>query len=168
MKIEKIFVHCSASTWGNALVIADWHKQRGFDTIGYHFVISNGLYQGNQKVRYAFADGAVESGRSVDSTGAHTLGFNQNTLGICLIGDKDFTRPQLVSLYNVIMELKNRLGTFSTDDVYGHYEAGALNPKYAVQKTCPNMPMDKFRLVLNNKLSVDDFLTAQKAFAKTL
>jgi hypothetical protein len=126
------------------------------------------LYQGKQKNRFDFANGSIEAGRSIDSPGAHTLGFNQNSIGICLVGDKYFTREQVVSLYNIVMGIKNMTGTFSLDAVYGHYEAGMLNTKYAVQKTCPNMPMDKFRLVLNNKLSIDDFLTAQKEYAKNL
>jgi len=168
VKIEKVFVHCSASRWGNSLVIDEWHKARGFDKIGYHFVISNGLYQGNQKTRFSFANGSIEAGRSVDSIGAHTVGFNQNSLGICLIGDKVFTKEQIETLYNMIVALKNQLGTFTFSNVHGHYEAGLLNPKFAVQKTCPNMPMDKFRLVLENKLSIDDFLIAQVAYAKNL
>ena len=39
---KKIVLHCSDSTFGNAAVITNWHIQRGWQTIGYHFVICNG------------------------------------------------------------------------------------------------------------------------------
>lgn len=41
-KIDLIIVHCSATPEGKDFTTADidrWHRQRGFASIGYHFVI---------------------------------------------------------------------------------------------------------------------------------
>jgi hypothetical protein len=44
-----------------------------FDDIGYHFVVGPG--------------GGVHRGRPIDVIGAHVLGHNENTIGICVTGD---------------------------------------------------------------------------------
>ena len=41
-EIDKIIVHCSATPEGrdvSAATIDDWHKQRGWSGIGYHYVV---------------------------------------------------------------------------------------------------------------------------------
>ena len=41
-KIDLIIIHCSATPEGKDFTTADidrWHRQRGFASIGYHFVI---------------------------------------------------------------------------------------------------------------------------------
>ena len=41
-KITEIIIHCSATTEGKDFSVEDidrWHRQRGFNGIGYHFVI---------------------------------------------------------------------------------------------------------------------------------
>ena len=41
-KINEIIVHCSATPAGKPYTVEDidkWHRQRGFDGIGYHFVV---------------------------------------------------------------------------------------------------------------------------------
>ena len=40
-KITEIIIHCSATTEGKDFTVEDidrWHRQRGFNGIGYHFV----------------------------------------------------------------------------------------------------------------------------------
>ena len=94
-----IVIHHSASAEGDAKLFEKWHKARGWDGLGYHFVIGNGR---------GSADGRVEVGyRWRDQThGAHTDGqglgvhyraepkyYNQHGVGICLVGDFMKTRP---------------------------------------------------------------------------
>ncbi len=77
-KTDYFVVHCSASQnlpTINAKVIDGWHKQRGFDRIGYHYVIKT--------------DGTVETGRKLDEVGAHVAGYNSTSVGICMIGGVD-------------------------------------------------------------------------------
>lgn len=78
-KIEKIIVHCSATSPSmdiGASVIRKWHvKDRGWSDIGYHYVIKR--------------DGTIEPGRPLDRPGAHTRGHNHNSIGVCWVGGVD-------------------------------------------------------------------------------
>lgn len=83
--IDAIIIHCSATRVGQDLRAKDidrMHKQRGFNQIGYNFVID--------------LDGLVENGRPLSLDGAHcnTKGFsaesyNKHSIGICYIGGLD-------------------------------------------------------------------------------
>src|SRR5688572_22456707 len=64
--------------------IQRWHLDRGWATVGYHFVISPG--------------GRIFRGRPVDRLGAHVLGHNGGTVGICLMGDFEHERPAPAAL----------------------------------------------------------------------
>lgn len=112
----KIVAHCSDSTWGNAIIIDDWHKKRGWSGIGYHLVILNGNIR--LKVFNKFMDGFIESGRPFDDNsyidpfekGAHTKGKN-DWIGICLIGKSgQFTNKQKDSFLKACMMIKNIFG----------------------------------------------------------
>lgn len=74
-RIDEIIIHCSDSPEGRndkAEDIRKWHKQRGFNDIGYHYVID--------------LDGTVEQGRPIEQAGAHCTGHNAHSIGICYIG----------------------------------------------------------------------------------
>ena len=74
--------------------------------------------------------------------GAHALGFNDKSIGICLIGVKDFTPRQMSALRTLVSELCIHYG-LTAKNVVGHYET----PK-AGGKTCPNFDMKAFRASL--------------------
>ena len=114
--ISKIIVHCTATKEGQTVTAADvtkWHKQRGFNTIGYHFLI--GL------------NGEIWEGRPIEQAGAHAEGHNANSIGICYVGGLDAnlkpkdtrTAAQKESLLNLIKELKQK---YPTATVHGHRE----------------------------------------------
>lgn len=74
-KITEIIIHCSATREGQDIKAADidrWHRQKGWDGCGYHFVID--------------LDGTIEIGRPIEKVGAHTSGHNANSVGICYVG----------------------------------------------------------------------------------
>jgi hypothetical protein len=109
-----VIIHCSASKFGNAAEITRWHLERGFSTIGYHYVILNGWIGSNKY--YKWFDGAIETGRPIDDdkwfepdeVGAHTLGHN-NCVGICLVGNSNsFTIKQIESLKLLLSVLKKQ------------------------------------------------------------
>lgn len=124
-KIYKIIIHCSATPEGREYTVADittWHKQRGFSSIGYHYVI--------------YLDGSIHEGRPLENVGAHTLGENANSIGICYIGgmDKDNKHPkdtrtqeQKESLIKLVADLKKE---FPEVTVHGHNEFA--------NKACPS------------------------------
>ncbi|MDD2799369.1 MAG: N-acetylmuramoyl-L-alanine amidase [Bacteroidales bacterium] len=103
-KINLIVVHCTATRSNTKVTIEDltqWHKARGFKTIGYHFVISQ--------------NGVVHNGRPLSDIGAHVEGMNANSIGICYIGglnDKTSkpedtrTPAQKESLLELLSQLK--------------------------------------------------------------
>lgn len=73
--LKEIIVHCSATRPSQdigAAEIRKWHLERGFNDIGYHYVIRR--------------DGAIEKGRSLNVAGAHCKGHNAYSIGICLVG----------------------------------------------------------------------------------
>jgi N-acetylmuramoyl-L-alanine amidase len=153
-KISNIIIHCSDSEFGSASEIRRWHLKRGWSDIGYHFVILNGLlvprtgYQ--QRLFLATMDGNIEAGRKIDGDywvseneqGAHTLGLNASSIGICLIGTNQFTVRQMNALKALVTELLIHYG-LTPKAVLGHYET----PK-AGGKTCPNFDVKAWRTTL--------------------
>lgn len=80
-----LIVHCSDSPYGTVELLHNWHLERGFAGLGYHYVITNGFLIDSKKY-YKHFDGRVWTGRDEDIVGAHVKGRNHNSLGICLIG----------------------------------------------------------------------------------
>lgn len=134
--IKKIIVHCSASEFGDAAAIDRWHKERGWEGIGYHFVILNGVRVSRAPYN-AKDDGLIEFGRSEATIGAHCKGQNKESLGICIIGEKTFTPDQIMALYRLLRKLLSQY-CLQPKDVWGHYE-------FEPHKTCPNLDMGTVR-----------------------
>ena len=115
--MTNVIVHCSDSRWGNAATITKWHVvERGWVTIGYHYVILNG-YLSKFKFHFLY-DGNIETGRpldddgdmEMDEKGAHAFGYN-SAVGICLIGlSGDFSQLQIGSLKVLINRLRAQFG----------------------------------------------------------
>lgn len=85
--INEIIVHCTATPEGREVTVADidaWHRKRvpPFRCIGYHFVV--------------YLDGTVHRGRPVEEVGAHCLGHNNHSVGVCYVGGlaSDGTTPE--------------------------------------------------------------------------
>lgn len=122
-KITEIIIHCSATQEGKNYTVADidrWHRQRGFNGIGYHYVI--------------YRDGSIHVGRALAEPGAHCKGHNALSIGICYIGGlsiegkpKDTrTVVQKASLRALVEQLQEE---FPLATIHGHNEFSA--------KACP-------------------------------
>lgn len=124
MEAKGIVIHCSDSPHrgDTAEDIHRWHLQRGFDGIGYHYVIRE--------------DGQVEKGRPDFWNGAHARGCNSTHLGVCLLGIDEFTPEQFDALKDLVIGL---MLEYSIDikNVIGHYMVDS-------GKTCPNFDVEKF------------------------
>ena len=73
--IRHIIVHCSKTPkrLGDGQVAVERKcRLRGAFSCGYHYVISR--------------DGIIQSGRKLDEAGNHTLGYNNCSIGVCLVG----------------------------------------------------------------------------------
>lgn len=129
-KINKIIIHCSATPEGKDFTvqqIRQMHLQRGFNDIGYHYVI--------------YRDGSVHPGRDVAVPGAHCKGHNANSIGVCYIGgcsadmSKNLdtrTDAQKAALALLVGELKER---YPGATIHGHNEFAAKDcPCFNVKK----------------------------------
>lgn len=117
-----IVIHHSASESGSAATFDQWHRARGWDELGYHFVITNG--RGGD-------DGSVEVGGrwTKQKWGAHCKTpdnrYNDFGVGICLVGDFRKGQPtvaQLASLRRLTGFLADRYG-IDPGSVIGHRDA---------------------------------------------
>ncbi len=136
--INLIVLHCSDSEFGDAKVIEQWHRERGFKKIGYHYVILNG-YRSKSALDSQIMDaseGAAEMGRPEEEIGAHVEGYNANSIGVCLIGRGNYTQQQLETARALIV--CKLMKSYPEAKLVGHYE---LNPG----KTCPMLDMNELR-----------------------
>lgn len=123
--INKIIVHSTATRPSQACtveLIDKWHRERGFDCIGYHYVI--------------YRDGSVHEGRQLSKVGAHCTGQNSDSIGISYCGgvaedgktpQDNRTDAQKTSLRQLIKELRQAYGNIP---VYGHRDF--------TNKACPS------------------------------
>lgn len=146
--IKYIIVHTSVSKWGGVKDIDEWHKERGFEGIGYHFVITNGYlkYSNLKEKKYVSDDdGVLWVGRPLKYRGAHCPDYNWRSIGVCLIGDLgNYTPLQWTMLKSFCLDWMDRLN-IPVENVLGHCET----PNGKSQgKTCPDITMFDFRLEL--------------------
>jgi hypothetical protein len=117
-----IVIHHSATPGGSAEQFDQSHRQKGWDELGYHFVIGNGT---------GSRDGQVEVGSrwSKQKWGAHTKTadnqFNDFGIGICMVGDFDITNPSAAQMQSLTKLVAYLMQTYHIppDRVIGHCEA---------------------------------------------
>ena len=121
-----IAIHSAATKPGMDIGVREiggWHRAKGWLGVGYHFVIRR--------------DGQVEEGRPYDTVGAHVSGYNQNSIGVCMVGglsddnkaENNFTPEQFRALKILLAGLTN---LYPKARVLGHGEF------YGVNTECPS------------------------------
>jgi N-acetylmuramoyl-L-alanine amidase CwlA len=123
--VTHIIVHHSATNQGSAKAYARYHIEAyDWPGIAYHYVIDK--------------DGTVNWTLDHHKVGYHCKGMNRKSIGICLTGNFDGTRPtpeQFSSLVDLIVSLR------TTND----WEIGFHN-EYSL-KTCPGKLFPKVELL---------------------
>lgn len=117
---DKIIVHHSAfeQEASQLMLINQWHKDRDFPLsergffVGYHYVINH--------------EGQITQTRELDEVGAHSRGFNFESIGVCLEGD--FTKhgpseAQKIALGKLLVMLVHRL-RIDPNDIRPHRNFG--------------------------------------------
>lgn len=156
-RITNVIVHCSDSEWGCCRAIREWHLERGWRDIGYHFGIMNGYptyedFKNNN--RFKVLDGQIECGRYLNGNlimkrgeiGAHCLGYNEDSVGVYLIGKNKFTFSQKSSLVLLCRELAEKY-QLEVKNIIGHNETES---GIRQGKTCPNLDMSNIRSLIKN------------------
>ena len=132
-----IILHCSATRAGQRYTFRQCrqdHRARGYKDIGYHY--------------YVTCDGQVHEGRPLWQQGAHCLGHNRHSIGVCYEGGLDLlgrpadtrTPAQRQSLRALLTHLH---GLFPQALILGHRDLspdldgnGRIEPREWV-KQCP-------------------------------
>lgn len=85
---DQIVIHHIGNTNADvsAAEVHQWHLNRGWSGIGYHFLIRK--------------DGTVERGRPLDTMGAHAEGENNHTVGINIVGNFEVALPTDEQIYS--------------------------------------------------------------------
>jgi N-acetyl-anhydromuramyl-L-alanine amidase AmpD len=148
---EGIVIHHSGCSYGDKNHIDQTHKARGYDGVGYHFIINNGYFENG----YGQDDGTVEvsyrwiqqlTGAHCRVTGDQSNYWNEHTIGICLIGNFENTNPtpkQWQSLVELITFLQQRYN-IPINRICGHRDVKPTK--------CPgtNFSFSQLRLYLTN------------------
>lgn len=131
-----IVIHCSATEAGREVTVKEitkYHIQRGFRTIGYHFLVH--------------LDGEISRGRKLEEIGAHAKGYNNNSVGICYVGGLKDKKPfdtrtinQIHSIRGLVAALKS---IYDIKRIIGHRDlsvdlnADGMITKGEWLKDCP-------------------------------
>lgn len=138
-----VVIHHSGTLTGSAAEFDAAHKARGWDGLGYHFVIGNGARRRGDES----ADGEVEVGERwvLQKQGAHAKNyeFNQHGVGVCLVGDFERRYPtprQMEALKALVRFLVQECG-IPPSQIYGHRDVRAGGTD------CPgrHFPMEAFK-----------------------
>ena len=133
-----IVVHCSGSRCNHPYTMQQLHHDHvvvnGWFYIGYHFYITR--------------DGVVHVCRPIERMGAHALGYNAHSIGICYEGGlspsgciADTRTPeQKTAMRQLIIDLHRRFPTIKT--VLGHRDLPG------VQKACPCFDATKLQSLI--------------------
>ena len=133
MKPNKIILHHSLTKDSKTVswdAIRNYHvNTKHWKDIGYHFGIEliNNHYE-------------VLTGRMMNEQGAHTRGYNTDSLGICFIGNFDDEDVPVDQWGLGVRLVRSLCFLLNIGEVKGHRD-------YAGYKTCPGkrFSMDKFR-----------------------
>ena len=128
----RIVIHHSASHDVDAKEIHQWHLDRGWLGIGYHFVIRE--------------NGDIERGRDEGTVGAHAGGSgNFDSIGVCLTGNFEKNEPTEEQIESLVW-LTNYLNKYGELDIQGHSDV--------MNTACPGkyFPWDLFRDKLHDSI----------------
>lgn len=144
-RTDFIVIHCSATKPSqdvDAREIDRWHRRQGWLKIGYHWVIKR--------------DGTLETGRLLSEAGAHVKGYNDRSIGICMVGgvaeasgkpESNFTPAQWETLEGTVVSM---LGLYPRATVVGHRDLSPdLNGNGKVEpneytKACPSFDVKQW------------------------
>jgi hypothetical protein len=141
-----IVIHHSATPSGSAAVFDRMHRAKGWDELGYHFVIGNGTDSGNGQIE-------VGSRWPKQKWGAHAKTpdnqYNDYGIGICLVGNFDIEQPTPQQMQSLAKIVSYMMKTYHipASHVIGHKDTKSTD--------CPgkNMNLVQVRNMANRMLA---------------
>ena len=106
-KWRHIVLHHTASSAGSVESVHEAHIGRGWDGIGYHFLIGNGKGMGDGEIQQTFRWREQIHGAHAKSPNNE---YNEYGIGICLVGNFEESDPsdaQLASVKRLVSVLKH-------------------------------------------------------------
>ncbi len=97
-------------------IVDAYHKSLGWDGIGYNWFIDK--------------QGVAKKGRDETKVGAHTIGYNDKSIGICLAGNFDATMPTEGQKLTLAKLLKQKM------EQYGIPKENIVPHRKFATKTC--------------------------------
>ncbi len=129
--VNRIIIHHSATETGNAAYFRVLHRiVNRWNDIGYHYVIGNGSLSG---------DGEIEEGRKLPFRGAHAKGGNEDSIGICLVGNFNRNNPTDAQMSSLGLLLKKLIAEYSIP-------ADSITLHRLIQGSSTECPGDNIRL----------------------
>jgi N-acetylmuramoyl-L-alanine amidase len=124
-KWDYIIIHHTATDQGSALLLDESHKNRGWKSLGYHFLINNGT-QGKP-------DGHIEASlrwiHQEDGAHCKASSMNRRGIGIAIVGNYSNERPtqkQLDTLVYTVNVLK-KYYNIPKRNIMGHRDVPGAN-----------------------------------------
>lgn len=148
-KTEMIVLHHAAAKSCTVQQVHQWHLNRGWSGIGYHYFISR--------------DGQIFRGRPENTVGAHATGHNSKSIGVCFEGDyttQTMPQAQLEAGKELIAYLKNK---YKITKVVGHRDLMATScpgvkfPFFEIANAKPSVPESNLVLSFQKAATADGF-----------
>ena len=138
-RVDYLVIHCAATPPSSDIGVKEidaWHRKKGWAGCGYHYVIRR--------------NGVVETGRPENKAGAHVLGYNHCSIGICLVGGlneqrkaaPEYTDAQWKTLESLIRELRTK---YPSAKIQGHRDFPSVNkacPCFDVEEWCKGLGIE--------------------------
>jgi hypothetical protein len=146
--IDTVFLHCTASSNKevDAVTVNQWHLDRGWNCIGYHYLITS--------------DGDIEIGRDIELAPAAQQGYNTGSIAICLNGlvPNDFNQAQFDALVTLCDDIEDAISMLLR--FRGHCEVAA--------KECPVFDYKKVLGLAETGYKTDSDARTREPFELTI
>lgn len=125
----KLVLHHAEASRCTVYDIHNWHLQRGWAGIGYHYFVRK--------------DGTIYKGRNESWRGAHCPTANYNSIGICFEGSYMIEQMPETQIYAGQLLIADIFSRYGKMPVYGHKELYSTD--------CPgiNFSLEKFKNSIN-------------------
>jgi LysM repeat protein len=138
-KWKYIVIHHSATDEGNSLYFDKYHQGKGWEGIGYHFVIDNGTKEKQ--------DGQIEVSprwiKQEDGSHCSASNMNEKAIGICLVGNfnREYVSSKQLDALVYLVNILRKYYKIPLKRIIGH------NQVLGARTECPGryFPWEEFK-----------------------